>query len=90
MICIAIDNGSNNTVGGSCYFSHQAVSIFVEHHIDMVSCVHHKCQTRDGVSGDVKGIIPRHTTTISNVWVISIVIDSDRGHCCKHLKKINL
>ena len=22
--------------------------------------------------------------------VISIVIDSDRGHCCEHLKKINL
>ena len=25
MICIAIDNGSNNTVGGSYYSAHQAV-----------------------------------------------------------------
>ena len=27
------------------------------------------------------------TPVISRFWVISIVIDSDRGHCCKHLKK---
>ena len=46
MICIAIDNGSNNTVGGSYYPAHQAVSNFAEHHIDMVSCVHRKWQTR--------------------------------------------
>ena len=52
-IYIAIDNGSNNTVGGSCYSAHQAVSKFEEHHIDMVSCVHRKCQTRPDVSGDV-------------------------------------
>ena len=26
---------------------------FAEHHIDIVSCVHRKCQTRAGVSGDV-------------------------------------
>ena len=52
MICIAIDNGSNNTVGGSCYSAHQAVGKFAEHHIDMVSCVHRKCQTRAGGSGD--------------------------------------
>ena len=37
MICIAIDNDSNSTVGGSCYSSHQAVGKFAEHHIDMVS-----------------------------------------------------
>ena len=54
MICIAIDNGSDNTVGGSYYSAHQAVGKFVEHHIDMVSCVHRKCQTLAGVSGDVK------------------------------------
>ena len=33
----AIDNGGNNAVGGSCYASHQAVSNFTEHPIDMVS-----------------------------------------------------
>ena len=27
---------------------------------------------------------------ISSILVISIVIDSDRGHCYEHLKKINL
>ena len=53
MIYIAIDNGSNNTVGGSYYSAHQAVRKFVEHLIDMVSCVHRKSQTRSGVSGDV-------------------------------------
>ena len=52
MICIPIDNGSNNAVGGSYYSAHQAASKFEEHHIDMVSCVHRKCQTRAGVSGD--------------------------------------
>ena len=53
MICIAIDNDSNKTVGGSYYSAHQAVGKFTEHHIDMVSCVHRKFQTRVGVSGDV-------------------------------------
>ena len=43
----------NNTVWGSCYSAHQAVRRFAEHHIDMVSCVHRKCQTRAGVSGDI-------------------------------------
>ena len=51
MICIAIDNGSDNTVGGSYYSAHKAVGKFAEHHIDMVSCVHRKCQTRAGVLG---------------------------------------
>ena len=49
MICIAIDNDSDNTVGESYYSAHQAVSKFAEHHIDMVSCIHRKCQTRSGV-----------------------------------------
>ena len=53
MICIAIDNGSDNTVGGSYYSVHQAVGKFPEHHIGMVSSDHRKCQTRAGVSGDV-------------------------------------
>ena len=53
MIFIAIDNGSDNTVGGSYYSAHQAVCKFAEHHIYMVSCVHYKCQTRACVSGDV-------------------------------------
>ena len=41
------------TVGGSYYSAHQAVRKFAERHIDMVSCVHCKCQTRAGVSVDV-------------------------------------
>ena len=39
--------------GGGCYSAHQAVSKFSEHNIDMVSCVHRKCQTRAGVSEDI-------------------------------------
>ena len=35
MICIAIDNGSDNTVGGGHYPAHQAVGKFAEHHIDI-------------------------------------------------------
>ena len=57
MICIVIDNGSNNTVGESCYSSHQAVSKFAEHQIDLVSCVHRKCQIRAGVSVDVNKML---------------------------------
>ena len=53
LIGITIDKGSNNTVGGSCYSAHQPVSRFAEHHIDMVSFAHRKCQTRAGVSGDI-------------------------------------
>ena len=52
-MCITIGNAKNNTVGGSCYSAHQAVSKFAEHQIDMASCVHRKCPTRAGVSGDV-------------------------------------
>ena len=43
------------------------------------------------------GMVPLNTTqlrgsacptmTIGNFWEISIVIDSDKGHCCEHLKK---
>ena len=53
MVYITIDNGGDNTVGGSCYSAHQAVSGFSGDHIDMVSCVHRKCQTRAGVSGHI-------------------------------------
>ena len=63
MICIAIDNGSDNAVGGSCYSAQQTVGKFVEHHIDMVSCVHRKCQTRAGVSGDVNKTLECVTIT---------------------------
>ena len=52
-IHLYIDNSGNNTFGGRCYSAHQAVSKFVEHHIDMVSYVRHKCHTRAGVSEDV-------------------------------------
>ena len=37
---------------GGRYSAHQAESKFAEHHIDMVSWVSRKCQTRAGVSGD--------------------------------------
>ena len=57
MICIAIDNDSNNTVGVSYYSAYQAVGIFVEYHTDMVCCVHCKCQTRAGVYGDVNKML---------------------------------
>ena len=53
MICITFDNGSNNTVGGGCYSAHQALSRFEEHHIDMINCIRLKCQSWDGVSGDI-------------------------------------
>ena len=65
MICIDIDNGSDNTVGGSYYSAHEAVGKFEEHHIDMVSCGHRKCQTRAGVSGDVNKTLERVTITDS-------------------------
>ena len=65
MICIAIDNGSDNTVGGSYYSTHQAVGKFEEHHIDMVSCVQRKCQTLAGVSGDVNKTLECVTMTDS-------------------------
>ena len=54
MICLTIDKGSNNTVGESCYSAHQAGSRFEEHLIVWpYSCVHCKCQTRAGLSGDI-------------------------------------
>ena len=65
MICIAIDNGSDNTVGGSYNSAHQAVGKFAEHHIDMVSCVHRECQTRAGISGDVNKTLACVTITDS-------------------------
>ena len=66
MICSATDNGSDNTVGGSYYSAHQAVGKFAEHHIDMVSCIHRKCRTRAGVSGDVNKTLECVTiTTVS-------------------------
>ena len=57
MICIAIDNGSDNTVGGSYHSALQAVGEFAEHHIDIVSSVHRKCQTRAGISEDVNKML---------------------------------
>ena len=50
MICITIDNDSNNIVASSCYSDHKAENRFAEDYIDIVSCVHHNCQTRAGVS----------------------------------------
>ena len=69
MICIAIDSGSDNTVGGSYYSAHQAVGKFAEHQIDMVSCAHRKCQTRDGVSGDVNKMLECFTITESKLLI---------------------
>ena len=67
MICITIDNGRDNTVGGSYNSAHQAVGKFVEHHIDMVSCVHRKCHTRAGVSGDINKTLECVTITDSKL-----------------------
>ena len=63
---VTIDDGSDNTVGGSYYSAHQAVGKFAEHHIDMVSCVHRKCQTRAGVSGEVN----KNKQTNKQLWFI--------------------
>ena len=63
MICFTIDNGSHNTVGGSYYSAHKAVGKLAEHHIDMVSRVHRKCQTRASVSGDVNKTLECVTLT---------------------------
>ena len=52
MISIVIENGSDNNVEGSYYSAHQAVGNFAKHQIDMVSCVHRKCQTGACVSAD--------------------------------------
>ena len=65
MICVAIDNGSDNTVGGSYYSAHQAVGKFAEHHINMVSFVHRKYQSRAGVSLDVNTTLECVTITDS-------------------------
>ena len=65
MICIAIDNGRNNTVEGMRCSAHQAVSKVAEHHIDMVSCVNRKCQTRAGVSEDIYKTFECVTITVS-------------------------
>ena len=65
VIALPLSMMSNNTVGGSYYSAHQVVSKFVEHHIDMVSCVHHKCQTRAGVSGDINKTFEGVTITDS-------------------------
>ena len=67
MICIAIDNGSDNTVGGSYYSAHQAVGKFPGHHIDMVSCIGRKCLTRAGVSGDINKTLECVTITDSKL-----------------------
>ena len=65
MICIAIDNGSDNTVVGSYYPANQAVGKFAKHLIDRVSCIHHKYQTLAGVSGDVNKTVECVTITDS-------------------------
>ena len=67
MICIAINNGSDNTVGESYYSAHQAVGKFAEHHIDMVSYIRHKSQTRAGVSGDINKTLECVTITDSKL-----------------------
>ena len=68
-ICINIDNGSNNTVGGSCYSAHQAVSKFAELPIDLISFVHRKCRTRAGVSGDANKMFECVTITKVNFLI---------------------
>ena len=53
MICIIVYNESHITAGWSCHSAYQAVSRFMEDHINMVSCGHRKCQTRAGVSRNI-------------------------------------
>ena len=67
MICIAIDNGRDNTAGGSYYSAHQAVGTFAEQHIEMVSCIGRKYQTRAGVSGDINKTLECGTITDSKL-----------------------
>ena len=47
------------------YSAREAVGKFAEHHIDMVSCVHRKCQTLAGVSGDVNKTVECVTITVT-------------------------
>ena len=82
MTCIAIDNGSDNAVGGSYYSAHQAVSKFAEHHIGMVSCVYRKYQTRAGVSGNVNKTLECVTITDSKFSNCSGMND-DKEHIHK-------
>ena len=63
MISIAINNGSDNTVGRSYYSVNQAVGKFTE----LVNGVHRKCQTRAGVSGDVNKMLECVTITDSKL-----------------------
>ena len=73
MIFIAIDNGSDNTVGGNYYSAHQAVGKFANRHIDMVSCVHRKCRTRAGVSGDITKTL--ECVTITDIKLSNRVLE---------------
>ena len=54
-------------LGEGYYSAHQAVGKFAKHHIDMVSCVHSKCQTRAGVSGDINKTLECVTITDSKL-----------------------
>ena len=45
----------------------------MEHHLDMVSCVHCKCQTRAGVSGDINKSFECVTITDSKFSYIVLV-----------------
>ena len=75
---IAIDNGRHHTVGEGCYSAHQAVSKFAEHNIDMVSWVSRKCQTRDGVSGDVYKTLECVTKTDSK-FPNTVLVHTENG-----------
>ena len=61
MICIAIDNGSNNTVGGSCYSVHQAVNKFAVNKWSVKFIAN--ARTRAGVSGDINKTLECVTKT---------------------------
>ena len=41
---------------------------FAEHHIDMVSCIHCKCQTRAGVPGDVNKMLELTVSFLIEFW----------------------
>ena len=63
-----IDNGSNNILLEEAVSANQSVSKFAEYHIDMISCVHRKCQTRAGVSVDVNKTIEYVTISDSKFY----------------------
>ena len=78
LICITIDNGSTNTVVGSFYSAHQAVSRFGEHNIDFVSYFHRKRQSFAKKVTDSKfsnGALVRMTPKSTSINWVTICLE---------------